>query len=426
MSSAKTKKPSSWLLGCLIVLLSYSVDVVTPSKMGHVEPLSLKESVIRNQNGVMVMTLSPRRTVLSLSKNGKKDLNGQKVRGGSYKRQRASVMYANIGNPKAFPSPFDNNANVVQEAVVDNETEGNLIENQTESVPNSNSHPSSTSFEPEDEFFIIAENQEHQHDDDETQSAEQTQTHHGDEDDDNSDDDNELRSYLPHDSVASSSNENENTSQLPRSALHNDSSPTTNKKKKGSSSGSLKDEEEAPDATPGHSSKEDLVVDFPFSDEDESLIVGFLQREIWTIPLFVFASLNIFLITFFEIYVLCRTKGQSRQHLFLGQMLLFGLFLSSSLALLFAVYPSVVGCFIGRLGVGIAYSMIFAVLMVKCLFLLSLDVGVYLPTSYQGCLLFFTVLVQIGLDTQRAIFFPPKILVKILIISSLNMYNFCS
>lgn len=142
-------------------------------------------------------------------------------------------------------------------------------------------------------------------------------------------------------------------------------------------------------------------------------IGGFLKRELWTIPLFVLASLNMILIILFEVYVLCRARGTSRRHLFLGQMLLFGLFLCSFLALMFAVHPSIVGCFVGRLGVGITYSLIFSVLMVKCVFLLSLDTGVYLPTSYQGILLFFAVAVQVAIDSQWVIMYPPFLQVNI-------------
>jgi len=324
------------------------------------------------------MTLSPRKTVLSLS-NARTNAYGQKP----VTHKKPSVIYAT-----AFPSQSSDS--------VDNETDEDLIANQTETVSNSN--PSS-SVEPA--VSLTVENRGHYQ---QRKGNRNTQE----------DDDDKGVHYLPHEDHASSSSstETENSSQLPRSALHN----TSNNAFNDDSSGSFKLDE--PENTQIWSSKEDLstTIDFPFSDEEDShqsLIVGFLQRDIWTIPLFVFASLNLVLISFFEIYVLCRTKGQSRRHLFLGQMLLFGLFLSSSLALLFAVYPSAIGCFIGRLGVGVSYSMIFAVLMVKCMFLLSLDVGVYLPATYQGCLLFFTVLVQVVIDTQRAIFFPPNVILEV-------------
>jgi len=142
--------------------------------------------------------------------------------------------------------------------------------------------------------------------------------------------------------------------------------------------------------------------------EPSYIMGGFLRREIWTIPVLVFSSINILLVVLFEIYVLCRAKGQSRRHLFLGQMLLFALFLSSSLALVFAIYPSLAGCYLSRLVLGIAYSMIFSVLLVKCVFLLSLNKGIYLPASYQGLLLFFAVMVQVAIDIQWTVLDPPN------------------
>jgi len=45
--------------------------------------------------------------------------------------------------------------------------------------------------------------------------------------------------------------------------------------------------------------------------------------------------------------------------------------------------------------------------MTKAMFLLCLDVGVYLPTMYQGGLLFFSVMVQIVLDAQWTILYSP-------------------
>lgn len=167
-----------------------------------------------------------------------------------------------------------------------------------------------------------------------------------------------------------------------------------------------------------HFSRNDLIESAEEEEHDDyyygMTIGGFLKRELWTIPLFVLAALNMILIILFEVYVLCRARGQSRRHLFLGQMLLFGLFLCSFLALMFAVHPSIIGCFVGRLGVGITYSLIFSVLMVKCVFLLSLDTGIYLPTSYQGILLFFAVLVQVAIDTQWVIMYPPFLQVSFL------------
>ena len=48
-----------------------------------------------------------------------------------------------------------------------------------------------------------------------------------------------------------------------------------------------------------------------------------------------------------------------------------------------------------RLGTGVSYVLIYASLLVKLVFLISLNTGVYLPAMYQALLLFFAVLVQV-------------------------------
>lgn len=150
-----------------------------------------------------------------------------------------------------------------------------------------------------------------------------------------------------------------------------------------------------------------------------SLMGGFLKREIWTIPLLSMAGLNIFLISLFEIYVLCKAKG--RGPLFLGQMLLFGLFLCSSLALVFVIFPTVLSCYLARIGISFSYTLVLSVLMVKCMFLLSLDSGVNLTVPYQACLLLFSVLVQVAINIQWVIASPPTLNVSI---CYLHKYSF--
>ncbi|CAG2172873.1 unnamed protein product, partial [Oppiella nova] len=81
-------------------------------------------------------------------------------------------------------------------------------------------------------------------------------------------------------------------------------------------------------------------------------------------------------------------------------MLLLGLFLSSALGIAFVPNPSWISCTIIRAGLGICYSLIFATLLVKTVFLLSLHSGIYLPASYQALLLFFIIATQIAIDGQ--------------------------
>ncbi|GFS48133.1 metabotropic glutamate receptor 2 [Trichonephila inaurata madagascariensis] len=92
------------------------------------------------------------------------------------------------------------------------------------------------------------------------------------------------------------------------------------------------------------------------------------RKESWVIPLVVLCTINITAILLFEVYVLYKSCG-SRRHLFLGQILLLGLFLSSLLGFAFVPTPSWFTCALIRAGVGIAYVLIFATLLVKCVFL---------------------------------------------------------
>ena len=55
-----------------------------------------------------------------------------------------------------------------------------------------------------------------------------------------------------------------------------------------------------------------------------------------------------------------------------------------------------------RLGTGVSYVLIYASLLVKLVFLISLNTGVYLPAMYQALLLFFAVLVQVTRLATRA------------------------
>jgi len=54
--------------------------------------------------------------------------------------------------------------------------------------------------------------------------------------------------------------------------------------------------------------------------------------------------------------------------------------------------------------------MVFGTLLVKCVFLISLNGGVYLPAPYQALLLFFTVAIQLAIGVQWLIYTPPQLL----------------
>lgn len=77
-----------------------------------------------------------------------------------------------------------------------------------------------------------------------------------------------------------------------------------------------------------------------------------------------------------------RTTAPNRRHLFLGQTLLLGLFLLAGLSAAASLSQNPLSCAAFRL-VGLPAALVFAALLVKCVFLLSLNSGVYLPAPYQ-------------------------------------------
>lgn len=136
-----------------------------------------------------------------------------------------------------------------------------------------------------------------------------------------------------------------------------------------------------------------------------------LRKEPWVIPMLILATISMFMMAAFEIFVLCKTRKTSpnRRHLFLGQMLLLGLFTCVGLSALLTARPSSLSCATIRFGAGVGFAIIFASLLVKCIFLISLNSGVYLPAPYQALLLFFAVLIQITIDVQWLITSPPAV-----------------
>ncbi|KAK9503966.1 hypothetical protein O3M35_010416 [Rhynocoris fuscipes] len=137
-----------------------------------------------------------------------------------------------------------------------------------------------------------------------------------------------------------------------------------------------------------------------------------LRPEMWVLPLLVFSTITMVLIALFEVFVVLKTyrTKPSRRHLFLGQMLLLGLFLCTAVSALLTAQPTVVTCAAVRLGAGLAYTLVFSTLLVKCVFLISLNGGVYLPAPYQALLLFFAVLIQLAIGIQWLINTPPKVI----------------
>lgn len=136
-----------------------------------------------------------------------------------------------------------------------------------------------------------------------------------------------------------------------------------------------------------------------------------LRNEPWVMPILVLSCLAMFMMASFEIFVLCKTRRAlpNRRHLFLGQMLLLGLFSCAGLSALLTARPSSLSCASIRFGAGVSFTIVFASLLVKCIFLISLNGGVYLPAPYQGLLLLFAVLIQITIGIQWLVTMPPGI-----------------
>ncbi|CAK1551131.1 unnamed protein product [Leptosia nina] len=138
-----------------------------------------------------------------------------------------------------------------------------------------------------------------------------------------------------------------------------------------------------------------------------------LRSESWAVPILAFASVIMIVICGFEAFVIwgASRKAPSHRHLLLGQTLLFGLFLCAGTAALYVASPTAFICGAVRFGTGVAYVIVFVTLLVKCVFLLSLNGGVYLPAAYQGLLLFFAIMIQVAIGAQWLGGSPPRVAV---------------
>ncbi|RWS10762.1 metabotropic glutamate receptor 2-like protein [Dinothrombium tinctorium] len=136
-----------------------------------------------------------------------------------------------------------------------------------------------------------------------------------------------------------------------------------------------------------------------------------MREETWVPPLIGLSSLNILIIAAFEIFVIYKAfrTVPSRRHLFLGQVLLLGLLISSAIGFAFVPKVNWISCTCTRVALGIGYTVVFGTLLVKTVFLLSLHSGTYLPISYQAFLLFFIVATQIAIDVQWLLHSTPAV-----------------
>lgn len=136
------------------------------------------------------------------------------------------------------------------------------------------------------------------------------------------------------------------------------------------------------------------------------------RKDQWVPPLVILSSINIFMILSFELYVIFKAVRTvpSRRHLFLGQTLLFGLFICSVLGFVFTLKTNLITCILTRTGLGIGYSLVFGTLLVKTIFLLGLHDGTYLPALYQVTLLLFIFATQVAIEIQWFISSKPSVI----------------
>ncbi|RWS29785.1 metabotropic glutamate receptor 2-like protein [Leptotrombidium deliense] len=137
-----------------------------------------------------------------------------------------------------------------------------------------------------------------------------------------------------------------------------------------------------------------------------------MRTEPWVPYLFGLSTMNLSLIVVFEMFVIYKAVKTvpSRRHLFLGQVLLLGLCMSSSIGFSFVPEANWISCTVIRVGLGLGYATIFGTLLVKTVFLLSLHSGIYLPIVYQAFLLFFILLTQIVIDVQWLLHSTPAVI----------------
>jgi len=144
----------------------------------------------------------------------------------------------------------------------------------------------------------------------------------------------------------------------------------------------------------------------------------------WIIALGVLAGLGILCVLVFEIYILYKlmgTKiGKQWRTMWLGQLLLLGLFLCYLTAFAYLPVPSKATCGITRFGVGLSYSICFAVLLVKLMVILTSKTSAdsllpnesdspnYLRGIYQFLMFMFIVGVQVVIGTMWLILIPPE------------------
>jgi len=134
--------------------------------------------------------------------------------------------------------------------------------------------------------------------------------------------------------------------------------------------------------------------------EVASLQVGWWREDNWVLPILILASATLILLLVFQVLLLVRSlrgRGNSKCTRLMSQLLLAGLLACATIAFLYTLAPTHTSCALIRFGSGLSYSIVYSTLLVKLIFLICLNSGIYLTSAYQAILLFFSVLIQLAI-----------------------------
>ena len=131
----------------------------------------------------------------------------------------------------------------------------------------------------------------------------------------------------------------------------------------------------------------------------------------WVIALLILAAIGILFVVAFEIYLLYKMAGKEIRSMWLGQMLLLGLFLSFLSLFAFAPTPTKGTCGIIRFSIGFCYAVIYSVFLVKLMILFSSKTIGYLKGIFQVLMFIFALGVQLAIDIEWLIMKPPEAMV---------------
>ncbi|XP_013405161.1 metabotropic glutamate receptor 2 [Lingula anatina] len=138
---------------------------------------------------------------------------------------------------------------------------------------------------------------------------------------------------------------------------------------------------------------------------------GIRKQDSWVIAILVLSSLGILLIIVFEVYIIVKVSGtpfSKWKVLWLGQLLLFGIFLSYLVLFAYVPYQTTATCGIIRFGIGFCYAFMFGVLIVKLMNIFQSKKTGYLHGVFQILLFLFILLVQVGIDSTWLIVEPAQ------------------